>query len=450
MKKKGLILVEVLLAAGILGILLVPILNFFTTSIEANWFASKEVKAQALALEQLEVIRSLRERNWQELQDGRYYLSLSGNRWELVESETGETLDSFTRSLQIEPVYRDQADLIVDSTDPAARLDPSTKKITSSVAWHVLRQRQLSVTTYLTRHLDSLIWVQTTQAQFDLGEKEYTETTNVAGGEVQLEGGCEENPEGPLIYDDQFHNTWQIHPSGLNDIRQITALEGEVYEGEKALEVINFNGADTKLRNQSSLCTLGFTRFEFWAYNSAAVEQSFGIHGEWGGSFVEIEIPPQEWYFVSLQYADVSGGNEVNLDFLFFKPFNVQSGTILYFDNLTLAGGVGGYYPEGTFTSSVFDAARETAFNRISFNALLPSQTEFGFQTAISNDPAGPWLFYGPGGTTDTNDLYTNPAGQGILLSNNFGRYFRYKAFLRSLDGQNTPVLQDITVNYSP
>jgi hypothetical protein len=448
--KKGIVLVEVLLAAGILGALLVPILNFFVTSIESNWFAAKEVKAQSLALEQLEVIRSIRERNWDELREGSFYLTSDSGRWELVEAEDGEVIDTFTRKLEILPAYRDQTDQLVEAEAPGAQLDASTRKIRSIVSWHVLRDRSLAIETYLTRHLDNLSWTQTTQAEFDLGEKEYTETTEVTDGEVQLEGGCDESPLGPMIYDEEFRNTWTIHPSAKNDITEITQPPGQVYEGEKALEVINFNGADTKLRNAMSICTLGFTRFEFYVYNSASVEQSFGIHGEWGGSFVEVVIPPQNWEFVSLTYADVSGGNEVNLDFLFFKPFNVQAGTIFYLDNLTLAGGVGGYYPEGTLTSSVFDAGRQTVFNRISFNGNLPVQTELGFQIATANNPSGPWLFYGPAGTTETNDLYLNQAGEGIWLGNNFNRYLRYKAYLRSLDGTATPVLFDITINYSP
>jgi hypothetical protein len=448
--KKGVVLVEVLLATGILGLLLVPFLNFFVASIESSWFASKEVKAQTLAIENLEVLRSIRERNWPELVDGSYYPSATSGRWELVPSASGETIDSFTRKIEITPVYRDGADLIVDVSDPGARLDPSTKKILSIVSWHVLRDRNLTVETYLTRYLDNLTWQQTLQNEFDQGVKDYVKTTSVADGEVQLEGGCAQNPDGPKIYDDQFHNTWVIHPSGKNDIREIDSSQGEVYDGAKSLELINFNGADTKLRNADSICTLGFTRFEFYVYNSASVEQSFGIHGEWGGSFVEITIPPQSWEPVSLTYADVSGGNEVNLNFLFFKPINVDPGTIFYLDNLTLAGGVGGFYPEGTLISSIFDAGRETAFNQISFNSLTPAQTELGFQIAASTDPTGPWLFFGPGGTSDTNDLYTDPAGEGIWLGNNFGRYLRYQAFLRSFNGTDTPILYDITINYSP
>lgn len=446
-KEGGTVLVEVLLAAALLAIILVPVLNFLVTGIETNWFASYEVKAQALAREGLEALRSVREKNWAELADGTFYVTPAAGVWQLVPSEEGETIGPFTRKIQIASVYRDDQESIVET---GGWLDPSTKAVAVDVSWRSLRDRVIALTTYLTRYLENLIWRQTTQAEFDLGEKEYVETTQIDDGEVILEGGCPENPEGPLIYDEQFHNTWVIHPSAKNDIREITVAGGQVYEGEKSLELINYSGADTKLRNTSNICTLGFTRFEFYAYNSAGIEQSFGIHGEWGGSFVEITLPPQTWEFVSLAYADISGGNEVNLSFLFFKPFDFQPGTIIYLDNLTLAGGIGGYYLQGTLISSVFDAGRETAFNRIAYQADTSDQTLIGFQVAVANDSEGPWLFYGPEGTTSESDLYTDPVGEGIWLGSNLGRYLRYKAYLFSDDGLTTPTLYEATINYAP
>ncbi|MFC1727005.1 hypothetical protein ACFL0Y_00610 [Patescibacteria group bacterium] len=445
-KNKGIVLLEVLMAAALLGVILVPALNFLVASVESSWFASREVRAQGLAREAVEALRSVRERNWAEMIDGVYSLDSSGGVWQLVPDADGEEIDTYNRQVLIEPVYRDDQGQIVSS---GGTLDLATKVVTVNVAWEALRQRTFSLTTYLTRHLDNLVWTQTTQAEFDLGEKEFVETTQVDDGEVQLEGGCSESPDGPILYDELFYNTWVVHPSGKNDIREITSLEGEVYEGEKALELINFNGADTKLRNVQSICTLGFTRFEFWVYSTAETEQSFGIHGEWGGTFQEIVIPSQEWHFVSLAYAEISGDNEVNLDFLFFKPMNVSPGTILYLDNMTLAGGVGGYYLSGALYSSVFDAHHEIAFNRISYNAFLPLQTSVGLQVATSNNPAGPWVYYGPGGTTGESDLYSDSDGEGIWLGNNFGQYCRYKAYLFS-DGQETPILYDVSLNYSP
>lgn len=450
MKKKqsGEVLVEVLLAAALLVIILGPMLDFLVSGIETSWFASSEIKAQVLARENLEALRSIRERNWEELSDGTFYADSSTGAWQLVANEEGEMIDSFQRKIQISPVYRDDAGSIVTV---GGRLDPSTKEVVNTISWRTLRDRVLVLKTYLTRFLDNLVWTQTTQAEFDLGEKSYVETTLVDDGEVVLEGGCGENPSGAWIYDEAFQNTWSVHTSALNDFEEVTQPPGQVYDGTYALEISNFNGASTKLRNGENICTLGFTRLEFYAYNNADVDQSFGVGGSWQGGFSEVLLPPQSWEFVSLSYADVSGGNEANLNFLFFKEgSNYVGGTIFYLDNMTLAGGVGGYYSQGTLASSVFDAGRETAFNRITYNADVPVQTSVGFQTATANNSIGPWIFYGPGGTTSESDLYTDPNGEGIWLGNNLGQYFRYQAYLFSDDGLTTPTLYDVSINYAP
>lgn len=61
--------------------------------------------------------------------------------------------------------------------------------------------------------------------------------------------------------------------------------------------------------------------------------------------------------------------------------------------------------------------------------------------------------FLGPDGTAST---YYTPSGSPVLLDDdgsgyeNPGRCFRYKAFFDSTDQNQTAVIQDMTVNYSP
>jgi hypothetical protein len=448
LKNEGSALVEVLLAAAFLAMIMVPLLNLLVTAVENSWFASRELRAQALARESWEALRLVRGRNWEEINDGTFYPDDATGTWKLVASETGGSVGPFNRKIVIEPVNRDENDIIVES---GGTLDLSTKKVTLEVAWQSLRPRKLTYETFLTHHFNDFVWRQTTQAEFNGGELQYVETTSVDDGEVVLKGGCFENPAGAWIFDDEFQNTWGIHESAGNDIQIVTQPPGQVYDGEKALELSDFNGSSTKLRNGDNVCTIGFTRIEFYAYNSAEVEQTFQMGGNWAGGFVNVTLPPQSWEFVSLSYTDVVGGDETNMNFIFFKPgADYQPGTLFYLDNFTLEGGIGGYYAQGTLTSSVFDAGRQTTFNRISFDASLPLQTAVGFQVAISADPDGPWLFYGPNGTTSESDLYTNAEGEGLWLGGNYGRYCRYKAYLFTYDGENTPVVEEVRINYIP
>ena len=461
------------MAVGILGALLVPIVDFFTTSLEANWFASREVQARALLLENLEALRSIRERNWEELAEDSYYLDSSSGRWELVSSNEGETVGPFTRRIEILPAYRDQTDLLVDAGDPGARLDPSTKRIQATITWHVLRDRSLTVDAYLTRYLDNLIWFQTTKAEFDLGEFELTKTLDPPqdDGEIELEGGCAGGTPESLIYDDELRNGWRINCDGLSFWQRFLCLFMQWLFSNNA-EIIEqsneytWNGSPyamkiilkpsgwswVRLWNYDAVCTRGFKNLHFYAYNPSSEEVSFyltAIYQQW--ETAEIILPPQEWTEISIDY-DTLEEFENDLSSLYFHK-SIDSGEpdiVFFLDQIELSGGVGGYFTEGTFTSSILDAGRETAFNRIAYTASTPAQTEVGFQIATSNNAGGPWLFYGPGGTTDTNDLYTNFSGEGIWLGNNFAQYLRFRSYLRSLDGVSTPTLEDVTVNYSP
>lgn len=448
--KKGFALVELVVALGVFSIIVFAAIRLFIVSQEVSVIGEKKIQAQALATEDFEKVKNLKRNDWGSLTNGRYIFQNQAGNLTLAPTTTGEEVDGFTRFLEIDNAYRDENGNLVES---GGTLDPSTKKLTVFISWSGLFPRSISQTTYLTRYLDNLAWTQTTVADFEQGEMEYVEIVDptIDDGEIQLEGGCAENPAGAWIYDDQFQNTWQIHPSAKDDIKEVTQSDGKVYEGKKALELSSFSGNSTKLRNREQICTLGFTRSEFWAYNNAAITQSFQIGGKWEQDFVEVILPPRSWKFISLSYGDISGGSEINFDFIFFKAGSqYQSGTKFYLDNITLAGGVGGFYQMGTLTSSVLDTGHSSAFNQIGFNGQIPDQTQIGMQTAVADSSDGPWIFYGPGGTGLPDDLYTAPEGEGIWLGANIGQYFRYKAYLKSFDGENTPILYDVTTNYSP
>ena len=450
MRKSGFALVELVVAMGVFSIIVFAAIRLFLVSQETAIIGEKKTQAQALAGQYLEELRNLRKDDWASLVNGRYILQSQTGNLNLVATTSGEMINNFTRYLEIGDAFRDQTGNLIES---GGSLDLSTKKITTFVSWTGLFPSSVTQTTYLTRYLENIAWTQTTVADFETGEMSLVEIVDpvINDGEIQLRGGCFENPAGAWIYDDQFQNTWQIHPSAEANIKEVTQLDGKVYEGKKALGLVSFSGASTKLRNKGGICTLGFTRIEFYAYNNAAIDQSFQIGGKWEQDFVEVTLPPQSWKFISLPYGDVSGGSEVNFDFIFFKEGSrYQLGTKFYLDNITLAGGVGGFYQMGTLTSSVLDTGHSSAFNKISFNGQIPSQTQIGFQTAIANSNDGPWVFSGPGGTGLADDLYTAPAGESIWLGANIGQFFRYKAYLKSLDGENTPILEKVTVNYSP
>lgn len=118
----------------------------------------------------------------------------------------------------------------------------------------------------------------------------------------------------------------------------------------------------------------------------------------------------------------------------------------------------------GTFESAIFDSLPttgnpQTFFNRLSFTANInPPTTVVQFQVAIAAPVNGScttanYVYVGPNGTGGT--YFTSPGGAippsltgtGYL---NPAQCFRFKAYLSSTDHSSTPILNDVTVNYSP
>lgn len=109
----------------------------------------------------------------------------------------------------------------------------------------------------------------------------------------------------------------------------------------------------------------------------------------------------------------------------------------------TPATGGSGYQTSGTFDSSTLDAGASAGYNYITFTLTEPASTDVRFQLATNNDNAT-WNYVGPDGTAST--FYTAPGSIRITTT---GRYARYRATLTG-PGTSTPVLSDITINYSP
>lgn len=127
--------------------------------------------------------------------------------------------------------------------------------------------------------------------------------------------------------------------------------------------------------------------------------------------------------------ADFNGDTLVNT-----AVTNVSGGEV------QLAGG----QTSGTVESSSFNAGSNVGFNYLSFTDSIPTGTNIEFQIASNNDDST-WNFVGPDGTSGT--YFTSPGA--IPLSDVSGRYIRYQATLTTTNG-STPVLDDITVTYSP
>ena len=119
-------------------------------------------------------------------------------------------------------------------------------------------------------------------------------------------------------------------------------------------------------------------------------------------------------------------------------------------------GGGGTYASDGTFESNIIDAGYSVMFNRFEVTAIAPPpDTGIEYQVAISN-PLGTcalasYTFVGPDKTSSTyfSGSAQLPLGTGAGYTNP-GQCLKYRVHMTTSNTNNTPVLYDITFNYSP
>lgn len=134
-------------------------------------------------------------------------------------------------------------------------------------------------------------------------------------------------------------------------------------------------------------------------------------------------------------------------DKITFKAFLVGNGTQqVKLDNIAIGYTAGAAAASGNFTSSTFDAGANVGFNRITWSETTSANNAVTFQVAVNSDN-GDFEFHGPDGTTSTYYSLTNGA---IALVDASGRYLKYKIYLTTTVSSDKPLVNDVTVNYSP
>lgn len=124
---------------------------------------------------------------------------------------------------------------------------------------------------------------------------------------------------------------------------------------------------------------------------------------------------------------------------------------------LKIIEGFAGEVLSGSYESKTFDAGSSAAFNRFTASATVPTGTTIAYQVAVAPAVSGScgtanFDFIGPDGTGSTEfTASTNPIP--LLTSGGYqnpGRCMRYKVIFTTTDPSIMPVLNDITINYSP
>jgi hypothetical protein len=98
----------------------------------------EHVKANLLAAEGQEMVRAVRDLNWNTLEaltiGNSYYLDIDPSTITL--GTTPELIDStYTRTVTVANAYRDGDDDLVASTAPGASIDADSRMVTVTVSW---------------------------------------------------------------------------------------------------------------------------------------------------------------------------------------------------------------------------------------------------------------------------------------------------------------------------
>lgn len=132
---RGIALLEVVFAIGIMTIVLGGLVALFQFFLSASTTNTEKIQAAYLLEEGAEVMRFLRDGDWSTinnlLANTDYYISVSGGLW-VINTTATTTGNQFTRRIVLEDVYRKTADdTIVASTSPDVKaIDQNTKFFT--------------------------------------------------------------------------------------------------------------------------------------------------------------------------------------------------------------------------------------------------------------------------------------------------------------------------------
>jgi type II secretory pathway pseudopilin PulG len=227
--QRGQLLVEILVTIGLFAILSPALLNGFTSVTQSRVQQEQRTDSATLLNETQEAVRAVRERGWTSFAvNGTYHPTLNDGVWSL---ESGpDTIGDLTRTVVISDVYRDNSGAIVES----GTLDPSTKKVTTTISWTRPRVSSISATQYITRYLDNLSRTDTTEADFNgtVSNASGSATENVRvrakddDGHVELSGTSNGDWCNPTN-----HIVAQMNLASSGNARNIKAVQGTAYTG---------------------------------------------------------------------------------------------------------------------------------------------------------------------------------------------------------------------------
>lgn len=224
-RKIGFSIMELILAVGVFAILVGSLTVFSLDAYRASYNSQKRIEAALILQEASNSLLSIKNDNWAEIlqsADGQPRRLVFANGKYSIQSGA-ESINDFVISITVTTAQRDGSGLIVIL---GGTPDERSRKIDINVAWTDNFNRSQSVnSTLFVNDWNTLLWKQTTQAEFNAGTFENTVTRNAVDGEVQLD---------IVAYPDWCKPTLSLSSLNLPGSAvstSVIAIEGEAFVG---------------------------------------------------------------------------------------------------------------------------------------------------------------------------------------------------------------------------
>jgi Tfp pilus assembly protein PilV len=135
-KQKGTGMVEILIAAGIMAIVMVAVINVYHSLAALSLQNTEKIQSTFLLEEGVEAIHVMRDNSWTTniaalSTNPTYYFRFQGGTW--VATTTPQIIDEFTRTFRLADVSRDGSFNIVTL---GGSNDANSRKVTVTVSWY--------------------------------------------------------------------------------------------------------------------------------------------------------------------------------------------------------------------------------------------------------------------------------------------------------------------------
>ncbi len=488
-EKYGFSLVELILAVALFGLFAPALLGLLMNSYGSDFQAQEKDRANLYAQEGLEAVWSIRRQAWNLLENGDHGLTNFNDYWQF--SGSSNLLDNkYIRIVTIADACRNINGNLIDCAAPGATIDLQTKKVTVKVTYTAITgvNNEVTLASYLTTWqskdwlqtdwvggFGQTIWSDATKYDSDDGNINSSIAGQISlislGSPCQNNGSCAAAPPGQC-------NKCETAGCAKSGSNCLGSLDCSLYADQNSCEDCgqchwlgggsSCTGTPTPCGNfvdQPSCQTQAGCSWSSYTCqnNSSCSAASSGQCNKCDTAGCVKSGPNCSGSLDCLVYTDQTSCQKCSQ-----CTWLIGSGSCLgtptpcgsFVDQPTCQAQVGcswnaggSYAPSGYLVSSAFNTGNQSSFNLISWSQVIPVCTPscaIKVQIrAASNNGGVPGIWTAWYGVSGPGAYFINPAEELIPTALNFNQWLQYRVEL-SGDGLNTPVLQDIKINYTP